>query len=56
MTLLFFYENSQKTLKNNLKSYNLENINNTLRKHNKDISFRAENITIEEFADIANNY
>ena len=45
----------RKTLKNNLKSYNLDKINETLKKHNKDITFRAENITMEEFIDISNN-
>ena len=38
-----------------LKSYNLDKINETLKKHNKDITFRAENITMEEFIDISNN-
>ena len=44
----------RKTLKNNLKGYDLDKINNTLKKFNKDTSFRAENITIEEFAAISN--
>lgn len=46
----------RKTLKNNLKVYDLDKINNTLSKFNKDTSFRAENITIEEFATISNEY
>ena len=46
----------RKTLKNNLKGYDLDKINNTLSKFNKDTSFRAENITIEEFATISNDY
>lgn len=45
----------RKTLRNNLKGYDLDKINKVLNKHNKDISYRAEAITIEEFADIANN-
>lgn len=46
----------RKTLKNNLKGYDLDKINKTLSKFNKDTSFRAENITIEEFATISNEY
>lgn len=49
------FKQKRKTLKNNLKNYNLEDINNTLKKYNKDITCRAEGITIEEFADISNN-
>lgn len=45
----------RKTLKNNLKNYELDKIDEVLKKYNKNISFRAENITIEEFADISNN-
>lgn len=48
------FTQKRKTLKNNLKSYDLEKIEKTLKKYNKDISTRAENITIEEFIDIAN--
>ena len=44
----------RKTLKNNLKNYDLEKINSVLKKHNKDISYRAENIIIDEFMEIAN--
>ncbi len=45
----------RKTLKNNLKNYNLELIDNILKKYKKSINNRAEEITIEEFIDIANN-
>lgn len=44
----------RKTLKNNLKNYDLEKINEILLKNGKDISVRAENISIEEFAIISN--
>ena len=44
----------RKTLKNNLKNYDVEKISIILKKHNKDISYRAENITIDEFIEIAN--
>lgn len=50
------FVHKRKTLKNNLKSYDLDKINETLKKFNKDTSFRAENITIEEFAAISNEY
>ena len=45
----------RKTLKNNLKNYDLNKINEVLKEHNKDINIRAENITIEEFAEISNS-
>ena len=45
----------RKTLKNNLKNYDLIKINKILEKYNKNINFRAEQITIDEFIDIANN-
>ncbi len=46
----------RKTLKNNLKGYDLDKINEVLKTFNKDVSIRAENITIEEFAQISNKY
>ncbi len=45
----------RKTLKNNLLKYDLNKINEILSKYNKDISCRAEVITLDEFIDIANN-
>ena len=45
----------RKTLKNNLKSYDLDKIDEVLKKYNKNITFRAENITMDEFIDISNN-
>lgn len=45
----------RKTLKNNLKGYDLDKIGEVLKKYNKDVTFRAENIAIDEFIDIANN-
>lgn len=44
----------RKTLKNNLKGYDLERIECILKTINKDISVRAENLTIDEFALISN--
>ncbi len=45
----------RKTLRNNLKGYNLEIIEDVLRKYGFDLSVRAENLSIEIFADIANS-
>lgn len=45
----------RKTLKNNLKKYDLDKINNILKKYNLDLSVRAEALSIDIFADIANN-
>ena len=49
------FKQKRKTLRNNLKNYNLEKINNVLNKYNMDLSIRAEQIPIEIFVDIANN-
>ena len=49
------FKQKRKTLKNNLKEYDLDKINAVLYKYNKDITSRAENITIEEFIEISNN-
>lgn len=49
------FKQKRKTLKNNLKGYDLEKIDNILKEFNKDISFRAENITIDEFIKISNS-
>jgi len=49
------FKQKRKTLKNNLKEYNLEKIENVLKKYNLDLSVRAESISIEIFAEIANN-
>lgn len=45
----------RKTLKNNLKDYDLESILKVLKKYELDLSVRAEHLTIEQFIDIANN-
>lgn len=44
----------RKTLKNNLKGYDLEKIEKILNSFGKDINCRAENITINEFVEISN--
>ncbi len=45
----------RKTLRNNLKVYDLHNIEETLKKYNMDLNIRAEQISIDIFVDIANN-
>ena len=45
----------RKTLRNNLKSYDLEKIEQVLNNHNLDLSIRAEQLPIEIFVEIANN-
>lgn len=44
----------RKTIKNNLKSYNLNSIEQVLLKNGFDLSVRAEQLSIEIFAQIAN--
>lgn len=45
----------RKTLKNNLKNYDLNKISEVLKKYDLDLSVRAENLPIEIFVEIANN-
>lgn len=47
------FTQKRKTLKNNLKNYNLEKIEKVLNKNGKDLSVRAEAVTIEEFIKIS---
>ena len=45
----------RKNLRNNLRNYNLEKIEEELKKYNKDLTARAESLTVEEFVNISNN-
>lgn len=45
----------RKTLKNNLKNYDLYKIDNILKKYGFDLNVRAEQLSIEIFIDLANN-
>jgi len=45
----------RKTLKNNLNNYNLDKIENILKKHNSTLRVRAEELSLEIFIDISNN-
>ena len=49
------FKQKRKTLKNNLKGYNLEKVEEILKKYNLDLTVRAEALPIEIFAEIANN-
>ena len=49
------FKQKRKTLKNNLKNYNLEKVEEILKKHNLDLTVRAEALPTEIFAEIANN-
>lgn len=48
------FKYKRKTLRNNLKDYDLEKINEVLLIHGLDLSVRAENIDIEIFCEISN--
>ena len=48
------FTQKKKNLKNNLKSYDLIKIENILKKINKDLTYRAESLTIEDFILISN--
>ena len=48
------FEFKRKTLKNNLKNYDLEKIDKVLKKHKLDLNVRAEQISLELFVEIAN--
>jgi len=49
------FTQKRKTLRNNLKGYNLEKVEEVLKKYNFDLSVRAEQLPIEVFVDISNN-
>lgn len=49
------FKQKRKTLKNNLKDYNLDKIEKVLNKHNLDLTVRAEALPIEIFIEISNN-
>ena len=48
------FKQKRKTLRNNLKEYDLNKINEVLVKFGKDLSVRAEKLTIEEFIELSN--
>ena len=48
------FKQKRKNLKNNLKNYDLEKLSNILKSINKDLSVRAESLTINDFVYISN--
>ena len=49
------FNQKRKTLRNNLKDYDLNLIESVLEKYNMDLSVRAEALSVDIFIDIANN-
>ena len=49
------FKYKRKNIKNNLSNYDLKKLEEELKKHGKDLTVRAENLSIEEFASISNN-
>lgn len=49
------FKQKRKTLRNNLKGYDLSKIESVLSKYGYDLSVRAENLSIDIFVDISNN-
>lgn len=49
------FKQKRKNLRNNLKGYDLNKIEEILKQNNKDLTSRAEEITLEEFMKISNN-
>ena len=49
------FQYKRKNLKNNLKNYDLEKVEEILKKKNKDLTVRAESLDLETFIEISNN-
>lgn len=49
------FQYKRKNLRNNLKNYDLEKIDSILKTFGKDLTYRAEQLTIDEFVKLANN-
>ena len=49
------FTKKRKNLRNNLINYDIDKINEILKKYNKDLTTRAESLSIDEFIDISNN-
>ncbi|MBE6146780.1 MAG: ribosomal RNA small subunit methyltransferase A [Firmicutes bacterium] len=49
------FQYKRKTLRNNLKNYDLDKVSLTLKKYNLDLQVRAEELPLEVFVDISNN-
>lgn len=49
------FKQKRKNLRNNLRNYDLTKVEDVLKKHNKDLTARAESLSIEQFVEISNN-
>lgn len=49
------FTQKRKTLRNNLKGYNLDRVSETLKQYGLDLGVRAEQLSLEIFVEIANN-
>ena len=49
------FSQKRKTLRNNLKGYDLDKISEILKKYDMDLSVRAEQLSVDIFVLIANN-
>ena len=49
------FQFKRKNLKNNLKKYDLNIVEHVLKRHNLDLSCRAENVSLDIFIEIVNN-
>lgn len=49
------FKYKRKNLRNNLKEYNLDKIEEVLKKHDKDLTVRAERIDLDIFIEMSNN-
>lgn len=49
------FKQKRKTIRNNLKNYDLEIVEMVLKKNGYDLSVRAENLSVEIFVDLANS-
>ena len=49
------FTQKRKNLRNNLRNYNLEKVEEILKRYNKDLTARAESISVEQFVEISNN-
>ena len=49
------FQFKRKNIRNNLKNYNLSIIEEVLRKHNRDLNVRSEDLELDIFLDIADS-
>lgn len=49
------FTQKRKNLRNNLRNYDLTKVEDVLKKYNKDLTARAESLSIEQFVEISNN-